>query len=89
MLEQCGIDSGRLPIGGRSDDRPLQSFNIPARIDELAGKPIQERGMAWPVAPRTKIVARLDDAGAKILLPIAIDRHPRDQRIAGINEPLG
>ena len=50
---------------------------------------VKQFGVRWPIALVAKIFGSFDDAGAKVLLPNAVDENPVRQRILFINEPLG
>ena len=62
-------------------------LHAPTAIPKLGGQPIEQLRVRRRGALCTEIVLRLDDAETEKLLPVAIDRHARRERIAAIDEP--
>ena len=44
--------------------------------------------MAGRLALGAEVLRSLDQAGAEVVLPVAIDGHARRQRVRGIDQPL-
>ena len=57
--------------------------------DELGGQPVEQLGMAGRLALRAEIVDASSPARAEEHLPVAVDRHPRRQRVGRIDQPAG
>ena len=65
----------------------MQGFRFPAAGDELAREPVEQLGVARAVAVLAKIVRRLDEAGAEVVLPDAIHGDAGGEWVRGRGEP--
>ena len=52
------------------------------------GQPVEQLGVAGPLALRAEVLDRLDQAGAEEHLPEPVDRHARRQRVRRVDEPV-
>src|SRR4051794_35487329 len=66
--------------------RALTGFGSPGE-NELGRQPVEELGMAWFGAHLAEVVGGGDEAGAKMLLPDAIDQDACRQRLALAHDP--
>ena len=87
FLEKLGADLRRLPVGGRGDDQALHRLDVPVAL-KLAGQPVQHVALYGRIALRSEILRRLDQAGAEIQLPVAVDGHARGERMLRAEQPL-
>ena len=62
---------------------------MPTAGDQFGGQPIEQFLMRGVSAHRAEIVRRGHDALAEVILPQAIDDHPRRQRMIGPRQPIG
>ena len=81
--------AGGLPIGPAGDHQADEVFHIPTALAELRGQPIEQFRIPRRFALGTKVVDHLGEAGAEELAPVAINHHPRSQRVLGRNQPVG
>ena len=86
-LELLGADVGRLAIGGAGHDGPLQGLDVPARVDELGGQPVEQLGVAGELALRAEVLGRLHQAGPEVHLPEPVHGDAGGQGVAGVDEP--
>src|SRR5439155_25476737 len=61
VLPKRGRHVRRLPIGRREDDEPVDRLQMSALLEELCGQPIEQLGVARPLALGAEILARLDE----------------------------
>ena len=87
-LLQFFADLGRLPVGGRRHDEPVELLQAPPALAEFAGETIQQFRMRRLVALRAEILRSFDDAAPEKLVPHAIHRHARGERILARDNPL-
>src|SRR5207245_800761 len=76
--------AGRLPIGRRGDEESMQRLEAPAAADELVSQPVEQFGMAGGITEPAQVAGRGDEAAAKMLLPDAVDDHPRREGMIGL-----
>ncbi len=79
----------RLPVRLREHHLPDQVLDRPAAIHNLRREIIEQLRMRRRLAGDAEVVNRLDDAPAEQVMPNPIHRHARNERVAGINHPLG
>jgi hypothetical protein len=63
-------------------------LDVPAAVHELAGQPVEQRGIHRRLALRAEIVEHLAEAGAEELLPQAVHHGAGGERIFFGDEPL-
>ena len=66
----------------------MQMLEAPAMLNQIVCKPIKQLGVRWTPSVKPKVVGRLHDAYAKMVLPDAVDDHSREQRIASFGNPF-
>ena len=54
-----------------------------------SGEPVEQLRMRGRRAQLAKVVRRADDAAAEVMLPDAIDDHPRGEHVVGRGDPIG
>ena len=85
-----GVTCDDLAVGGADITISFCiAFMIPVQSDELGRQPVEQFGVAGPVALRAEVFAGLDDADAEEHLPQAVDGDARGQRVVGLDQPLG
>ena len=62
-------------------------LDVPAARYELAGQPFQQQRVSRPLALRTKVLGRLDEALPEEVLPIPVHDDPRRERVALVDQP--
>ena len=87
-LELVFTDPGGLPVRRRRHHQADQLFDVPAGLAEFHGQPVEQLRVRRRLALRSEIFRRLHQAGSENLLPEAIDRDARGQRIGRIDNPL-
>ena len=66
----------------------MQSFDLPAMLDEVRGQPVEEFGVGWLVALGAEIVRCFDNPFSEVRLPDAIDDDARGQRVVITGDPF-
>ena len=69
------------------DDQPLNVLQIPARLNQLGGQPIEQFRMRRRLGLHAQIVGRLHQSDAEVMLPQSIDDNARRERILRAHEP--
>ncbi len=82
-------DPAFLPVGMREDHGLEQTAQVPARVHEVAGQPIQEPGMGWWLALHSEIFGGGNQPASKDHLPVAVHRYAGQKRVVRRGEPLG
>src|SRR5213594_2113981 len=67
----------------------MNMFHAPAVRHEFGRKPIEQFRMAWPLPLRAKIFRSGHQPAPEVLLPDAIDDHPRNGWMLRIDQPFG
>src|SRR6185437_2565248 len=67
----------------------MEMLEPPAVLDQFGGQPVEQFGMRGPTAVEAEIVGRIDQTDAEMIMPQAIDDHPREQRIVRPRGPRG
>ena len=52
----------------------MQGLETPAGVDEAQGQPVEQLGMAGGFGTQAEVAGRLDEAGAEVVLPDAVDQ---------------
>ena len=55
------------------DDEAMERLDVPARLHELDGEPVEQLRVRRDRALRAEVLARLDDAAPEVLLPETVD----------------
>src|SRR6185295_3818030 len=87
FFDELRCDVGRLPVSRRGDNESLHPFDVPSTLDKFCSEPVQQLGMDWGFALRTKVFRRLHDPVSENHLPIAIDSDARGERMRRIAQP--
>src|SRR5262249_3123257 len=61
-----------LAIGGTCHHLAMKALDAPVVVEQLAGEPIEQLGMAWWCSEAAEVAGRFGQAAAKMLLPKAI-----------------
>ncbi len=88
LFEEFGGDFGGLAVGGRGHDQALHGLHVPVTL-KLGGEPVQDVALYGLVALGAEILGGLDEAGAEMKLPVAIDGDARGEGVLRAEEPLG
>ena len=72
--------------GEQTRDQPL---HIPAVFNKLHGQPVKQLGVAREIALRAEVRAGFHQARAEELLPHAVNRHARGERMLTADQPVG
>ena len=67
----------------------MQPLERPLVLDELAGEPVEQFGMRGGRAADAEVVFGGDEPLAKMMLPDAVDDHPRGERVVRPCQPVG
>ena len=78
---------GRLAIGRRGQDQPVQRLELPAARDEFGRQPVEQLGVAGGLAQPAEVARRADQAAAEMVLPDPVDDDAGRQRIVGPAQP--
>ena len=78
-----------LAVGGGGHDQPQHFLHAPAIAHEFRGQPIQQLRVGGRRALRSEIFAGLHNAAAEQLLPVAIHRDARGERVVVGYQPVG
>src|ERR1700728_5019303 len=78
-----------LPVRSRHDHQLVHMLDVPSTLAEFDGKPVEQLGMSGPLAHDAEVFGSFDDAGSEKLIPHAVYRHSRGERIGGTHGPLG
>ena len=73
----------------RMQDHPMQPFLIPAVLDEIGGKPIEQIGVSGLFSIEAKVAWAAHDAASKMMLPNTVDKHPCGQGMLSIGQVSG
>ena len=82
------VRAGRELVGARVQDRAMEGLESVPVADEELRQPIQQLRVRRLVRG-PEVIVRLHDAGAKILVPDAVDRSPCEVRILSRDDPIG
>ena len=66
-----------------------EPLHIPAVLDELHRQPVEQFGVHRQLALRAEVRAGFYEAHAEELLPNAVDRHARGERVLAVHQPIG
>ena len=66
-----------------------QTAQVPARVHEVAGQPVQEPGMGRGLALHAEVLRGGNQPTPEDHLPIAVHRYAGQKRVIGRGEPLG
>ena len=83
------IPLGRLPVGVRPENEPMEVLHPPARLHEADGERVEELRMGGPLATDPEITRRGNEPAAEVPLPDPIDEDPRGERVFPAREPHG
>ena len=83
------IGPRRHPVGPRSEDRAVEVFKAPARVDKLCREPVKQFRMARREAGGAEVVGRGDESATETVLPDAVGGDARRERIGGAYDPFG
>ena len=75
------VAGGRHLVGARGHDQPVQRLELPVVVDQPQREPIEQLGMRRRRAQLAEVVGRADDAAAEVMLPDAVDDHPRGEHV--------
>src|SRR5262249_17729865 len=78
-----GSRSGCLAIRARGHDQAVHFFQAIFASGKLCCEPVEQFGMTGPATVEAEIVRRLDEAGAEMVMPHAIDADPRKEGVLG------
>src|SRR5439155_17479885 len=78
------IFRGRLPVGSRQHNLPMQPFDTPSVLDEVRSEPIEQFRMSWGSSLRSEIVGSAYDSVTEMILPDAVHEYPRGERMIGL-----
>ena len=67
----------------------MQMLGIPAAVDQFAGQPVQQFGMAGWTASSAEILGSFHQSLAERLLPEPIGGDASGERMTGVNQPAG
>ena len=87
-LRRSVVRGGHL-VGLRRHDQAVHPLQAPALTDELGRKPVQQFGVSGGHAGPPEITGCGDDADPKVMMPEAVDHHPRGQRVLRAGNPSG
>ena len=86
--ERLGAGSASLLVGTRQHDQPVHRLDRPARLNEAAGQPVEERRVGRPFPSLAKVVGAANQSLAEMVLPDPIDHHPCHERIVSLRQPI-
>ena len=78
----------RLSIRAGTDDQSMQPFEPITTAAKLPREVFEQLGMTRSSAVEAKIVGRIDDARAEMIMPDAVDDHACEERIVFTCDPL-
>ena len=64
-----------------ADDQPMQRLQSPATVDKFRGQPVEQFRMRRSRPLHTEVILRFDETSPEELLPNAIDRDSRRERL--------
>jgi hypothetical protein len=67
----------------------VQRLHAPAAVDEPSGQPVEQFRMARRFGAQAEVARGFHQSGAEMVLPHAIDHHPRGQRIGRTGDGAG
>src|SRR5439155_1364384 len=73
------IERGVLEISRTGHDEPVQRFQCPTSIHELAREPLEQFRMRRQFAANAEIVHRADESLCKMMLPNAVYDNSRNE----------
>ena len=80
---------GRLAIGRRGQDQPVQRLEVPALSHEFGRQPVEQLGMAGRLAQAAEVARRARQPPPEMVLPDPVDDHPGRKRIVRPAQPAG
>src|SRR5690349_11737400 len=67
----------------------MKLLEAPLLTDQLSRQPVEQSRVRRPAAIEAKVIRRVDQANAEMIVPEAVDDDSGSQRIAGIGDPFG